>query len=67
MKIGDKVVCVYASYGASFGLRKGEIYSIKECIFNTQYCLNEIDSVWNIDRFRSLEEMQRTNFIEVAQ
>jgi hypothetical protein len=66
MTIGEKIVCVDAPYGASFGLKEGEIYSIKECLYGIQYSLNEIDGVWNTDRFRSLEEMQNTNFISIA-
>jgi hypothetical protein len=65
MNIGDKVVCVDNSYGSSYGLKKGEIYTVRQLPYRSYY-LNELVGSWDAGRFRSLEEMQNENFIRVA-
>jgi hypothetical protein len=65
MNVGDKVVCIDASYGFSYGLKKGEIYTIAREYAGCYYLIG-IDGGWFSSRFRPLEEMQNTNFIRVA-
>jgi hypothetical protein len=64
MNVGDKVVCIDASYGFSYGLKKGEIYTIAR-EYADYYYLGGVDGGWFSYRFCPLEEMQNENFIRV--
>jgi hypothetical protein len=66
MNLGDKVVCVDdEDSGIHKKLKVGEIYTIIDRLFEAYY-FAETSGGWYQYRFRSLEEMQNTNFVSIA-
>jgi hypothetical protein len=67
MRVGDKVICVDKT---KTSITFGETYTIQK--INKDYRGDDICYLEGIDegfffyRFRSLEEMQNTNFISIA-